>query len=105
VEHARAEGISLFHAARQITETEELKPVARKALRALTDDFARWRFRRRWLRLIGRKNWLGANSELPFSLGEVVELFRIFVASIRTAEKNRQRPIPGPAPTMHKPAG
>jgi DNA helicase-2/ATP-dependent DNA helicase PcrA len=42
-QHARAEGISLFHAARQITETEELKPVARKALRALTDDFARWR--------------------------------------------------------------
>ncbi len=42
-QHARAEGISLFHAARQITETEELKPIARKSLRALTDDFARWR--------------------------------------------------------------
>jgi DNA helicase-2/ATP-dependent DNA helicase PcrA len=40
---ARAEGLSLFHAARQITETEELKPAARKSLRALTEDFARWR--------------------------------------------------------------
>jgi DNA helicase II / ATP-dependent DNA helicase PcrA len=40
---ARAEGISLFQAARHITETEELKPAARKSLRALTDDFARWR--------------------------------------------------------------
>jgi DNA helicase II / ATP-dependent DNA helicase PcrA len=42
-QHARAGGISLFHAARQITETEELKPAPRKALRALTDDFERWR--------------------------------------------------------------
>ena len=42
-QHARAAGVSLFHAARQITETEELKPAPRKALRALTDDFARWR--------------------------------------------------------------
>jgi DNA helicase-2/ATP-dependent DNA helicase PcrA len=42
-QHARAEGISLFHAARQIAETEELKPAPRKALRALTDDFERWR--------------------------------------------------------------
>ena len=42
-QHARAEGISLFHAARQITETEELKPAPRKSLRALTDDFERWR--------------------------------------------------------------
>ncbi len=40
---ARAEGISLFQAARHITETEELKPAARKSLRALTEDFARWR--------------------------------------------------------------
>ncbi len=40
---ARGEGISLFHAARQITETEELKPAPRKSLRALTEDFARWR--------------------------------------------------------------
>jgi DNA helicase-2/ATP-dependent DNA helicase PcrA len=42
-QHARAEGISLFRAARQITETEELKPAPRKALRTLTDDFERWR--------------------------------------------------------------
>ncbi len=42
-QHARAEGLSLFHAARQITETEELKPAPRRSLRALTEDFARWR--------------------------------------------------------------
>ncbi len=40
---ARAEGLSLFQAARHIAETEELKPAARKSLRALTEDFARWR--------------------------------------------------------------
>jgi DNA helicase-2/ATP-dependent DNA helicase PcrA len=40
---ARAQGISLFHAARQITETEDLKPAPRRSLRALTEDFARWR--------------------------------------------------------------
>ena len=40
---ARAERLSLFQAARHIAETEELKPAARKSLRALTDDFARWR--------------------------------------------------------------
>ena len=40
---ARAEGISLFRAARQITETEELKPAPRRSLRALTDNFERWR--------------------------------------------------------------
>ncbi len=39
-QHARAEGISLFRAARQITETEELKPAPRKSLRALADNFA-----------------------------------------------------------------
>jgi DNA helicase II / ATP-dependent DNA helicase PcrA len=42
-QHARAEALSLFRAARQITETEELKPAPRRALRALTDDFERWR--------------------------------------------------------------
>jgi DNA helicase-2/ATP-dependent DNA helicase PcrA len=42
-QHARAEKLSLFNAARQITETEELKPAPRRALRALTDDFERWR--------------------------------------------------------------
>ena len=59
---------------------------------------------RRWLRLIGRKNWLGANSGLPFSLGEVEELIRIFVTSIRTAEKNRQRALPTTAPGVLRPA-
>ncbi len=38
-QHARAEGLSLFRAARQIAETEELKPAARKSLRALTGRF------------------------------------------------------------------
>ncbi len=42
-QHARAEGLSLFRAARQIAETEELKSAPRKSLRALTDDFERWR--------------------------------------------------------------
>jgi DNA helicase-2/ATP-dependent DNA helicase PcrA len=42
-QHARGEGLSLFRAARQIAETEELKPAPRKALRQLTDDFERWR--------------------------------------------------------------
>ncbi|MBT3070750.1 UvrD-helicase domain-containing protein [Rhodomicrobium sp. Az07] len=41
--HARSQGLSLFHAARQITETEELKPAPRRSLRALTDSFERWR--------------------------------------------------------------
>ncbi len=40
---ARAEGIPLFRAARQIAETEELKLAPRKSLRALTDNFERWR--------------------------------------------------------------
>jgi DNA helicase II / ATP-dependent DNA helicase PcrA len=42
-QHARGGGISLFNAARQITETEELKPAPRKSLRQLTQDFERWR--------------------------------------------------------------
>lgn len=42
-QHARAERLSLFDAARQIADTEELKPAARKSLRSLLDDFARWR--------------------------------------------------------------
>jgi DNA helicase-2/ATP-dependent DNA helicase PcrA len=42
-QHARAERLSLFDAARQIVEAEELKPAARKALRTLVEDFARWR--------------------------------------------------------------
>jgi DNA helicase-2/ATP-dependent DNA helicase PcrA len=42
-QHARGGGLSLFHAARQITETEELKAAPRKSLRQLTGDFERWR--------------------------------------------------------------
>jgi DNA helicase II / ATP-dependent DNA helicase PcrA len=41
--HARAEGSSLFDAARQIVQTEELKPQARKPLAALIASFDRWR--------------------------------------------------------------
>ncbi|MCW0181024.1 MAG: UvrD-helicase domain-containing protein [Zavarzinia sp.] len=40
---ARARGISLHHAASVITETDELKPRARTALRDLIEGFARWR--------------------------------------------------------------
>ena len=40
---ARAAGIPLTVAARQLVETEELKPAARRSLKALIDDFDRWR--------------------------------------------------------------
>jgi DNA helicase-2/ATP-dependent DNA helicase PcrA len=40
---ARAEGIGLLAAARQLVATDELKPKARAALAALADDFSRWR--------------------------------------------------------------
>jgi DNA helicase II / ATP-dependent DNA helicase PcrA len=40
---ARAEGCSLYEAARQIVQTEELKPQARKPLAALVASFERWR--------------------------------------------------------------
>ena len=43
---------------------------------------------RRWLRLAGRLKRLGPIAGLPACLSEVDELIRIFVASIRTAEKN-----------------
>jgi DNA helicase-2/ATP-dependent DNA helicase PcrA len=42
-QHARAGRLSLYDAARQIAETEELKPAPRKALRALVENFTRWR--------------------------------------------------------------
>jgi DNA helicase II / ATP-dependent DNA helicase PcrA len=42
-QHARAEHLSLFEAARQIVESEELKAAPRKSLRALIDNFDRWR--------------------------------------------------------------
>jgi DNA helicase II / ATP-dependent DNA helicase PcrA len=41
-EHARARQISLFQAAREIVETEELKPRARQSLAGLIADFTRW---------------------------------------------------------------
>ena len=41
--YARAEGCSLFEAARLIVQTEELKPQARKPLDSLVKSFDRWR--------------------------------------------------------------
>ena len=41
--HSRAEGSPLFDAARQIVQTEELKPQGRKPLAALIASFDRWR--------------------------------------------------------------
>lgn len=41
--HARARGISLHDAAREIIETEELRPKPRGSLRALLDKFDDWR--------------------------------------------------------------
>jgi four helix bundle protein len=45
---------------------------------------------RRWARLIDRKNWLRGDPQLEFVLCEGEELIRIFKASIRTAQRNRQ---------------
>jgi DNA helicase-2/ATP-dependent DNA helicase PcrA len=42
-ELARRETIPLMHAARVLTESEEIKPKPRATLRALLDDFERWR--------------------------------------------------------------
>jgi len=42
-EHARARGIPLTQAAREIIETEEMKPKPRKALADLLAQFERWR--------------------------------------------------------------
>ena len=43
---------------------------------------------KRWLRLVSRAKKLGPPADLMSHLNEVEELIRIFVASIRTAEKN-----------------
>jgi four helix bundle protein len=43
---------------------------------------------KRWLRLVGRINKLGTPANLTMCLNEIEELIRIFVASIRTAERN-----------------
>ncbi len=40
---ARAEGAPLFHAAQTLSQTEDLKPQARKPLAALVKSFERWR--------------------------------------------------------------
>lgn len=41
--HARAQNISLYESARQIIETDEIKPQARASLRRLIEAFERWR--------------------------------------------------------------
>lgn len=43
---------------------------------------------KRWLRLVGRVNKLGSPANFLTCSNEVEELIRIFVASIRTAERN-----------------
>lgn len=43
---------------------------------------------KRWLRLIGRVKKTGTPPNFTSSLNEVEQLIRIFVASIRTAERN-----------------
>ena len=43
---------------------------------------------KRWLRLVSRLKKLGEPANLPACLNEVEELIRIFVASVKTAEKN-----------------
>ena len=43
---------------------------------------------KRWLRLVDRINKHGAIANFTMCLNEVEELIRIFVASIRTAERN-----------------
>ncbi len=42
-DYGRREGLPLMRAARVLVESEEIKPKPRAALRALIDDFARWR--------------------------------------------------------------
>ncbi len=42
-DHGRRSGLSLTRSARALIETEELKPRPRQILRALLDDFDRWR--------------------------------------------------------------
>jgi four helix bundle protein len=43
---------------------------------------------KRWLRLVGRVRRLGSPVNFTICLNEIEELIRIFVASIRTAERN-----------------
>lgn len=46
---------------------------------------------RRWLRLVERKEWCDERANIKWALDEAEELIRIFVASIRTAQRNRTR--------------
>jgi four helix bundle protein len=43
---------------------------------------------KRWLRLVGRAEKLGSPANFGICLKETQELIRIFVASVRTAERN-----------------
>ena len=43
---------------------------------------------KRWLRLVGRAKKFGPTANFTICLNEIEELIRIFVASIRTAERN-----------------
>ena len=45
---------------------------------------------KRWLRLVGRVKKLGSPVNFSICINEIEELIRIFVASIRTAERNGQ---------------
>ncbi len=43
---------------------------------------------RRWARPIQRRDWARSDSTLLFVLSEAEELIRIFMASVRTAQRN-----------------
>ncbi|PYJ91530.1 MAG: four helix bundle protein [Verrucomicrobia bacterium] len=43
---------------------------------------------KRWLRLVGRVKKLGSPANFTICINEIEQLIRIFVASIRTAERN-----------------
>jgi four helix bundle protein len=45
---------------------------------------------KRWLRLVGRLKKLSQSANVSLCLNEVEELIRIFVASVRTAQKNAE---------------
>jgi four helix bundle protein len=47
---------------------------------------------RRWTRLIERKHWVHDDPTLIFILSESDELIRIFMTSIRTAQRNAMKP-------------
>ena len=60
----------------------------RDFLHKLRICFKELRETKRWLRLVGRINKVGTPAPLTICLNEIEELIRIFVASIRTAERN-----------------